>query len=105
MQGYRNRPEEYNIYKSKEWKLFAYENIICGYLDGNKKAKRVLDKLGFKAYEIEEDAFISEKGNKLSSGWRTKRKQRDHRSGSWKSFFWFFLPRTRERQVKGREKG
>ena len=26
-QGCRNRPE-YNIYKSKEWKLFAYESIM-----------------------------------------------------------------------------
>ena len=40
----------------------GYENIICSYLDGNKKAKKVLDKLGFKAYMIIEDEYKSENG-------------------------------------------
>ncbi len=41
----------------------GYNGIICTYSDGNLKAKRVLDKLGFKAYQIVKDAFQSEKGN------------------------------------------
>lgn len=57
-------PEALNVVMDYLYSV-GYENIICGYLDGNKKAKRVLDKLGFKAYEIEEDAYISEKGNKI----------------------------------------
>lgn len=43
----------------------GYENIVCGYLDGNIKAKKVLDKLGFKPYEILQDVYESEKGNKI----------------------------------------
>lgn len=34
-------------------------NIICEYLDGNKKAKRILDKLGFKAYYIDKDVMAN----------------------------------------------
>ena len=41
----------------------GYDNIICNYVDGNKKAKRVLNKLGFKAYEIKEDSYQSAKKN------------------------------------------
>lgn len=41
----------------------GYDNIICEYEDGNLKAKRVLDKLGFKPYSIEKDSFKSEKDN------------------------------------------
>ncbi len=41
----------------------GYDNIICTYADGNIKAKKVLDKLGFKAYEIIEDSFMSENKN------------------------------------------
>lgn len=40
----------------------GYENIVCSYLDGNIKAKKVLDKLGFKPYMIIEDEYKSENG-------------------------------------------
>ncbi len=43
----------------------GYDNIICKYSDGNIKAKRVLDKLGFKPYEIIKDAWVSENNNKI----------------------------------------
>ena len=43
----------------------GYDNIICGYSDGNIKAKRVLEKLGFKPYKIIKDAWKSEKGNMI----------------------------------------
>ncbi len=45
----------------------GYDNIVCTYQDGNVKAKRVLDKLGFKAYEIIEDSFKSELGTMIDS--------------------------------------
>lgn len=35
----------------------GYESIVCSYLDGNIKAKKVLDKLGFKPYMIIEDEY------------------------------------------------
>ena len=41
----------------------GYDNILCEYEDGNLRAKRVLDKLGFKPYSIEKDSFKSDKGN------------------------------------------
>ena len=41
----------------------GYDNIICEYEDGNLRAKRVLDKLGFKPYSIEKDLLKSAKGN------------------------------------------
>lgn len=41
----------------------GYDNIICTYQDDNMKAKRVLDKLGFKPYKILKDSSKSEKGN------------------------------------------
>lgn len=41
----------------------GYDNIICGYSDGNKKSERVLKKLGYKPYNIKKDAWKSEKGN------------------------------------------
>lgn len=41
----------------------GYDNILCTYADGNIKAKRVLDKLGYKAYEIIKDSFTSENNN------------------------------------------
>lgn len=43
----------------------GYESVVCGYLDGNLKAKRTLTKLGFKPYKINEDAFKSEAGNMI----------------------------------------
>ena len=36
--------------------------IICGYIDGDTKSKRVLSKLGFKPFEIKSDAVEIEKG-------------------------------------------
>lgn len=41
----------------------GYDNIICEYEDGNLRAKRVMDKLGFKPYSIEKDLLKSDKGN------------------------------------------
>ena len=43
----------------------GYDNIISSYLEGNIKAKRVMNKLGFKPYKIIKDSYISEQGNKL----------------------------------------
>lgn len=43
----------------------GYDNIISSYLEGNIKAKRVMNKLGFKPYKIIKDLYISEQGNKL----------------------------------------
>lgn len=40
----------------------GYDNIICGYVDGDTKSKRVLGKLGFKPFEIKYDAIEFEKG-------------------------------------------
>lgn len=42
--------------------MVGYDNVICRFSDGNKRAKRVLDKLGFKAYRIISDSFQSDKG-------------------------------------------
>ncbi len=41
----------------------GYDNVICTYYDGNLKAKRVLDKLGFKPYKLLKDSFKSKNGN------------------------------------------
>lgn len=41
----------------------GYDSIICTYQDDNMKAKRVLDKLGFKPYKIIKDSMKSENGN------------------------------------------
>ena len=43
----------------------GYDNILCNYVDGNKKAKRVLSKLGFKPHGIKKDGYESIKHNKL----------------------------------------
>ncbi len=43
----------------------GYDNIICGYSDGNTKSKRVSEKLGFKPYKIIKDSWKSEKGNMI----------------------------------------
>ena len=45
----------------------GYDNIVCGYLDGNKKAKRVLEKLNFKPYKIKLDAFETKLGESKDS--------------------------------------
>lgn len=39
------------------------DNVICSYEDGNKKAKRLLEKLGFKAYKILNDSSATLKNN------------------------------------------
>ena len=48
---------------------FLYENgyhsVICTYQDDNMKAKRVLNKLGFKPYKILKDSAKREKGNTI----------------------------------------
>lgn len=36
----------------------GYENIICGYDEGNIKSKAIREKLGFVPYEIKENAWI-----------------------------------------------
>lgn len=41
----------------------GYDNIVCSYLDGDTKSKRVIEKLGFKPYQILQDGYKSEKGN------------------------------------------
>lgn len=43
----------------------GYDMITCTFSDGNIKAKRVLEKLGFKPYKIIKDAWKSEKGNMI----------------------------------------
>lgn len=43
----------------------GYDNVICTFSDGNIKAKRVLEKLGFKPYKIIKDAWKSENGNMI----------------------------------------
>lgn len=41
----------------------GYESIVCKYKEGNNKAKRVLEKVGFKPYMIDKDAYKTENGN------------------------------------------
>ena len=41
----------------------GYDSVVCIYQDGNKKAKRVLEKLGFKPYALLKDSLKTEKGN------------------------------------------
>lgn len=48
----------------------GYDKIICGYLDGDIKSKRVLGKLGFKPFKIKYDAVEFEK-NKLVDNYIT----------------------------------
>ena len=36
----------------------GYENILCTYSEGNNKSKRVSEKIGFKLFSIEENAWI-----------------------------------------------
>lgn len=43
----------------------GYDNIICNYEDGNKKAKRLMQKLGFKAYKILNDGFTASTTKKV----------------------------------------
>lgn len=45
----------------------GYDSVICTYYDGNIKAKRVLDKLGFKPYEIIKDAMKSDNNNMIDN--------------------------------------
>lgn len=45
----------------------GYDNITCTYQDGNMKAKRVLDKLGFKPHKIMSDAYKTETGNMVDN--------------------------------------
>lgn len=43
----------------------GYDNVTCTYLECNVRAKKLLNKLGFKPYMIIEDSFKSPKGNLL----------------------------------------
>lgn len=43
-----------------------YENILCGYDDGNFKSKSLGEKLGFIAYEVKENAW-EKKGTPITS--------------------------------------
>ena len=36
----------------------GYEKIYCSYYDGNHKSKRVIEKVGFKLNQINENDFI-----------------------------------------------
>lgn len=36
----------------------GYENILCGYSEGNDKSKRVNEKIGFKLYSKKENAWV-----------------------------------------------
>lgn len=36
----------------------GYENIICGYDEGNIKSKYIGKKLGFEPYSVEENAWV-----------------------------------------------
>ena len=38
----------------------GYDNILCSYSEGNIKSKKVNDKIGFKLYKIEKDAWIKD---------------------------------------------
>lgn len=38
----------------------GYDNVLCGYSEGNIKSKRLNDKLGFKLYKIEKDAWYKD---------------------------------------------
>ncbi len=35
----------------------GYENILCGYDEGNLKSKKIGEKLGFLPYKVEPDAW------------------------------------------------
>lgn len=43
----------------------GYDNIICGYLEGDLKSQRVLSKLGFKPFEIKYDLVLFENNKML----------------------------------------
>ena len=36
----------------------GYENILCGYDEGNIKSKKIGEKLGFEPYELKENAWV-----------------------------------------------
>ena len=36
----------------------GYENILCGYDEGNIKSKAIGEKLGFEPYKVEENAWV-----------------------------------------------
>lgn len=38
----------------------GYENILCGYADGNYKSKAIGEKLGFEPYKVKENAWIKD---------------------------------------------
>jgi [ribosomal protein S5]-alanine N-acetyltransferase len=37
---------------------YGFENVICGYSEGNIKSKNICDKLGFELHEVKKDAWI-----------------------------------------------
>ena len=43
----------------------GFDSVICTYQDDNLKAKRVLDKLGFKPYALLKNTSLSDKGNMI----------------------------------------
>lgn len=45
----------------------GYENIVSNYYDGNIKAKRVMNKLGFKPHKIIEDDYETVNGNLIDN--------------------------------------
>ena len=39
--------------------IFGFNNIICGYEDGNVKSKGLIEKIGFKLHEKKENVFVT----------------------------------------------
>lgn len=38
----------------------GFDNILCGYSEGNRKSKRVIEKLGFQPYSVQENAWVKD---------------------------------------------
>ena len=39
---------------------YGFENILCGYSEGNEKSKQIGKKLGFDLFEIQKDAWVKD---------------------------------------------
>ena len=35
----------------------GFENVLCGYSEGNRKSKRLIEKLGFRPFRVTENAW------------------------------------------------
>jgi len=38
----------------------GFDNVLCGYSDGNRKSKRVCEKLGFEPFKVKEEAWFKD---------------------------------------------